>query len=90
MMLDIFMASFYIEVTHEVISLDIKNNNLSFITAICCLQNAFPCIASVHITALRGRKVLLLLFSSSVDEQLRLKGQGPHVKASGRVWWVGA
>lgn len=37
MVLDIFMASFYIEVTNEVISLDIKNNNLSFITAVCYL-----------------------------------------------------
>lgn len=74
-MLGIFMASFYIEVTHDVISLDIQNNNLPFITAVCCLQSAFPCIASVHITALRGRNVLLL-FSSSVDEQLRVRGVG--------------
>lgn len=33
-----------------------------------CLQSAFPCVIAVHITALGGRQVLLLLFFSVVAE----------------------
>lgn len=73
----------------EVISLDIKNNNLSHITTMYCLQSAFPCVITVHITALGGGQVLLLLFFSVVAELRKLKRAKSLSESLSRVWWVG-
>lgn len=48
---------FKLKLLVEVISLDIKNNSLPCIAAICCLQNAFPHVASALTTSLEGGQV---------------------------------
>lgn len=54
-----------------------------------CLQSAFPCVITVHITALGGGQVLLLLFFSVVAELRKLKRAKSLSESLSRVWWVG-